>query len=282
MDLAGLTLEDALYTLGIDSASFAVMRSDRLMIVANDTPQQLREYLPIAVRSFPVRYHDPDDLKRALGILLMSEHSLVADPESATLLVRAGTGSVCAAERLVELLDRPPAEIDLAIRLIALPPDDVPRCHDAPCGKIPPGSLPGGSVWSVTATVIGDRRTSQRATIPLPGGSIATVAVEARAHHLSALGVVELEVQVEADVGHQVQQEFKRLSSSAESTIRLAPGEAHLVPLTTFDQDVALLLSVEPIVRRPDPWAGADPLELAEGTTARLTSTSCARPAAIP
>ena len=281
-DLEGLTFEAALRRIGTTAGTFAVLQSDGSIFVANDTPQNRREFEPIEIRSFPVRYRQVSEIEKALRSLIEARR-LNTDVGGGTVTMRDTAVKLCLAEQILEVLDRPPAEIDIAVAVVELPASELPLCDGAPCTRVDGGTVSRTGVyrWHTTVSTVGSRDTTHTVDVALANGERLIASLQLTARHLPALDTVELHVKLECGVVVDSHTGARKLGTKIGSTVRLAGGEACMIRAARPESDPAVVVLLEPIVRRPDPWGGMDPLHIAVGTEARLTA-QCGPPAMIP
>jgi hypothetical protein len=281
-DVDGLPLETALRRLGTTTGSFAVRQPDGSMVVAHDTPQNRMQYEPLEIRSFAVRYRDVSEIDKALRSLIEARR-VNTDATGGTVTLRDTVPKLCLAERILEVLDRPPAEIDITVEVLELPEDDLPLCARGPCARVARDAMPRSANrrWMTTVPTVGAKPATHRVELPLADGDQLIAALRLTARHLPALDFVELHVALEAGVVSETSAGARKLGTETDSTVRLAAGEISMIRIPRPAPDAALVLLLEPAVRRPDPWGGMDPVRFAVGTEARLTA-DCGPPAVIP
>lgn len=281
-ELEGLPLETALRRLGTATGSFAVRQPDGSLLVANDTIQNRMQYEPLEIRSYAVRYRDVSEIDKALRSLVETRR-LNADATGGTVTLRDTVPKLCLAEKILDVLDRPPAEIDIMVRVVELPGNDVPMCDGAPCARVATDAVSrtGDRRWSTTVPTVGAGPATHRVDLQLADGNRLIASMRLTARHLPALDVVELHVALEAGVVSETPAGARKLGTETDSTVRLATREVSMIRIPRPDPDAALVLLLEPVVRRPDPWGGMDPVRVAAGTEAHLTA-DCGPPAVIP
>ena len=93
------------------------------VIIADDTPQNHRQYEPILVRSFVLEngsVRETDKLLRAI----VNVRNISANEDLRTITVRETAGKMPIVERLIASADHAPSEIDARIELLRLPATD--------------------------------------------------------------------------------------------------------------------------------------------------------------
>lgn len=90
------------------------------IIVADDTPQNHREYEPLIVRTFVLENGSVREADKVLRGIVGVTH-LSANEDLRTVTVREPADSMPIIERLIALVDHAPGEIDARIELLLLP-----------------------------------------------------------------------------------------------------------------------------------------------------------------
>jgi hypothetical protein len=281
-DLLDLPFEEALRRLGTAAGKFAILQSDGSIMVADDSPQSRRSYEQIEVRVMPLRYRKPAVIERALRGT-MDTRRLVVDEVNGTILMRDTPARICVAEQIVALLDQPPAEIDVSIRVAELPSSSVPMCGGTPCARVAFDALPEPAFehWSSTLVVVGSATATQETEVDLANGYRLGSALKIGARHHPELEVVEMDISVIARVLQDSTEGPQSRSTETESSIRLSTGEAQVIRVAHPDAAVTVLVLLQPEVRRAAPWKDMEALTIPVGTEYRIESP-CASEATIP
>jgi len=124
------------------------------VIVADDTPQNHRQYEPIIVRSFVLEdgsVREADKLLRAIG----NVKNLSVNEALGSITVRETAGKMPIIEHLVASVDHPPGEIDALIELLRLPDDarDDPPSSRFTAGQYATWRKTGGAVKLADSTL---------------------------------------------------------------------------------------------------------------------------------
>jgi hypothetical protein len=126
IDLDGRTVEQALDLATALAGHFWVAMAKDSVLVAEDTPQNRRTHEPMGLRLFALENVDPKDAMTILRSLL-SLRSIAFEEDRATLTVRDTLAKLAATERLLGLIDRRAWEVEVDVRLLAVPEDALRR-----------------------------------------------------------------------------------------------------------------------------------------------------------
>jgi type II secretory pathway component GspD/PulD (secretin) len=94
------------------------------IIVADDTPQNHREYEPVVIRTFVLENGSVREADKVLRSIAGVTH-LAGNEDLRTVTVREPAAKVPIIERLIAHLDRAPGEIDARIELLHLSPESA-------------------------------------------------------------------------------------------------------------------------------------------------------------
>jgi type II secretory pathway component GspD/PulD (secretin) len=111
------TISGALDLVSTAAGDLWVPTVGNAIIVADDTPQNHREYQPLVVRTFVLEngsVRQADKLLRSIA----NVHQLSVNEDLRTLTVREPADSMPIIERLIALVDHAPGEIDARIELL--------------------------------------------------------------------------------------------------------------------------------------------------------------------
>ena len=120
IDIDTPTTSAALDLVSAAAGDLWVATAGKAVIVADDTPQNHREYEPLVVRSFVLE----NGSVREAEILLRSiveVRRMQVDESLRTVTVRDAVSRMPIIEHLIGLVDHPPGEIDTRVELLRLP-----------------------------------------------------------------------------------------------------------------------------------------------------------------
>ena len=158
------TTSEALNLVAAAAGDFWQPTASNAVIVADDTPQNHRQYEPMIVRSFLLEdgsVREADKLLRSIA----NVKNLSVNESLGSITVRETAGKMPIVEHLVASVDHPPGEIDTHIELLRLPDD--PR-DDPPSSRFTAGEY---ATWRKTGGAI----KLADSTLSLVGGSRANL-----------------------------------------------------------------------------------------------------------
>jgi general secretion pathway protein D len=120
MELPEAGAEEALAVLGQISGTFHKVLDATTILVANDTPQNRREHDDVVLRTFLLENADIKAIVTSLRSLVDSKR-IATNENQGTLTVRDTADRMAVATRLVEILDRHPAEAQVDVTVLAVP-----------------------------------------------------------------------------------------------------------------------------------------------------------------
>ncbi len=249
IDLGGRTVEQALDLSTALAGHFWVSMAPDSVLVAEDTPQNRRTHEPVGLRLFALENVDP---KTAVTVLRshLGLRSIAFDEARATLTVRDTLAKLAAAERLLELIDRRPWEVEVDVWLLGLPEEALgQRMEEREWSRLDPGEL-SALLDELDAVVLGngllgivgrkevrlDVLSAGPTTSPqeVEGTASADADPESSAIELSSktqvhgkIREVTLDLRIEARAKHRRDLVKAEIVSSA----RLAEGESLLLPV---------------------------------------------------
>lgn len=121
-EIRQVDLFEALRTLTTSHGHFYKVLDETTLLVADDTPQNRRQYEEQAIRSFYLENTRVADAMTILRSLLGLKH-IAASETSRTLTVRDTADTVAVAADLIASFDHPPAEVVLELQVIEVDPE---------------------------------------------------------------------------------------------------------------------------------------------------------------
>ncbi len=115
-NIDGLGLRDSLEALAQSAGFFYDIIDADTILVAEDTPQNRREYEELVIKLFALENVEIATVDKVLRSLIEARR-LATVSEPPTLILRDTAPKVKIAERLVDLLDRPLPEVDVAVQI---------------------------------------------------------------------------------------------------------------------------------------------------------------------
>lgn len=257
------TTSEALNLVSVAAGDLWVPIAGSAIIVADDTPQNHREYEPLIVRTFVLENGSVREADKVLrGIVGVSR--LAINEELRTVTIREPADKIPIIERLIAQVDHAPGEIDARIELLHLSEESKRNS--------PPARFDGEDYtqWRRTAgaKVLAD------STLGLLGGSHANL-------HLGAVQSSNLDLDLRLDgrvhpESREVSLEVRLMLSSSgprkpdgerprseqgrvETSARLSDGSTLLLRIPGSDPGGIAIAITPAIVRSPD----FDPSELA-------------------
>ena len=275
IDLRGATADEAVALLSAAAGHFTKPLASGALLVAADTPMNRRQYEEMLVRQFALEHVEIKDAMTLLRSLLDIRRLAVGDLQR-SIVVRDIVPKVAAAGRLLELYDRPAAEVEVDVDWLTLEPSVL---HELTAGsgdvspvRVPAGRLSrlGGDPSAVrrltTLSVVDGRRASYEAvgadTVPGATPADLELSVEPRVHRESG----EITLELEAEAVHREGRGGASGTRQINSSLRLGGGE-------TF-----LLIGLLPATPPASPGEGAGRVSLL-AVTPRIVHPSGLRPA---
>ena len=119
IDLVGREPLEALHHLALLAGHFVVPIDERSLLVAQDTPQNRRNFEPLGLRTFALRHADVKDVMTQLRTHL-DVRKISASSDEALVTVRDTYPKLALAEELVERMDREPWEVRVELEMLAM------------------------------------------------------------------------------------------------------------------------------------------------------------------
>ncbi|MGU7817031.1 secretin N-terminal domain-containing protein [Burkholderia sp. AW49-1] len=121
---ARTTVEDAVNLITLTNQLHKQMLNADTMLIYPARPDKDREYRELAVRTFFLSYSDPKLVANQLKQLL-NPKDIYIDERLNAVVVRDGTDTLSAVERMVQALDLPPAEVTLDVQVLEVNRSDL-------------------------------------------------------------------------------------------------------------------------------------------------------------
>ena len=123
VQLAGVTIEEALFQILSANQSFYKVLNERTIIVVPDTPQKRAQYEEQVVRTFYVSHGDVNELSQLISTIIrvpqMAVQPMVAvNPTNNSITIRATTAVAGVIERILASNDKPLAEIVVDVEIL--------------------------------------------------------------------------------------------------------------------------------------------------------------------
>ena len=262
-DLSGITVEDALKLVAMQSKSFWKPVTPNTILVIPDNPNNRRDYddevLKTIYLSNPLAPADRTAITTALKQVLGLQR-IMDNPDSNAIIIRDSPAKVAAAERLVHELDRAKAEIMIEISIVEADRDRIRTLGLTPAtisgSSITPGIQAGaGFSPPVSTSTSGATSTSVQINqlglsdyaIALPGATAQAVLNDSKTHILQNPQIrvtdgQEAKVQIGSRVPYATGSFLPSLGGTTSST-----GSVGLLASTQFQfQDIGVILDLVP------------------------------------
>ena len=263
-DLSGVTVEDALRLVAMQSKSFWKPVTSNTILVIPDNPNNRRDYddevLKTIYLSNPLAPADRTAITTALKQVLRLQN-IMDNPDSNAIIIRDSPAKVAAAEQLVHELDRAKAEIMIEISIVEADRDRIRTLGLTPAtvssSSITPG-IQAGAGFSPpisTSTTTGTTSTSVQIdqlglkdwAVALPGATAQAVLNDSKTHILQNPQIrvtdgQEAKVQIGSRVPYATGSFLPSLGGTTSST-----GSVGLLASTQFQfQDIGVILDLTP------------------------------------
>jgi general secretion pathway protein D len=172
-DLNGITIEDALKLVAMQTKSFWKPVTANTILVVPDNPNNRRDYddevMKAIYLSNPLAAADRTAITTALKQVLGLQR-IMDNPDANAIIIRDTPDKVAAAEQLVRQLDRSKAEIMIDIDIVEADRDRIrnlgltPATINPSSGTVTPG-LQGAAAFAPTTTVSGTTTTASSIAI---------------------------------------------------------------------------------------------------------------------
>ncbi len=199
-DLSGVTIEDALKLVAMQSKSFWKVITPNTILVIPDNPNNRRDYdeevLKTIYLSNPLAPADRTAITTALKQVLGLQR-IMDNPDANAIIIRDSPAKVAAAEQLVHELDRAKAEILIDISIVEADRDRIRTLGLTPAtvssSSVTPGIQAGaGFSPPVSTSSTGSTSTSVQIThlglsdwaVALPGATAQAVLNDSKTHIL--------------------------------------------------------------------------------------------------
>lgn len=251
LDLSAATVGDSLDRLALATDQFWVALDHDSILVADDTPQNRREYEPQVVRTFHLENAELKGAMTALRSIYGTKH-IVADEDRRSLTIRDSDAKARLVEALLAELDVPADEVTLDVQL---------------------GAGSNEALVEAQLGTVGGARAGVAIKERHPGsGNLLTVKVEVETQVHPSAGEVTLDVTadvVEIDKSTEAAQlkgELSPESQTIESSWRVAAGEPLVIELPGAQgSDEKLTLTLTPTIKKASPsgarqalWVGSE------------------------
>jgi hypothetical protein len=265
-DIGGDDVRTVLFRAGRSCGTFAAEQPDGSWVVADDTPQNRREYEMLEISQFPIRHADIKEVDKLLRSTIEARR-VATTPGVNLITLRDTAEKVAIARRLIADTDRPVAEIDLGISLLEIPSSSVPLCTGVPCSRIDRRDVPNDAkvLWRSAMTVLGADESSTRFEIDDGTGGQVTISCVGEARQISA-SAVQVKLQVDGLLVSRPDDGKPSSATTVSTTAVLNRDESLVVRVASGDAQSAFLLLVDPTVVRPAAWIDEDPKRLLVGT----------------
>lgn len=246
----------------VDSSSIAV---------AEDTPQNRRELIPLVMQVFPLKYAEIRDADRLLRSLV--EVRRLASIEALRLVaVRDTADKMIVIEHLIDLIDRSPGQVDFSIDVVVDRGSiQLPEAPTQISVKAYQGLRAEGEIETVARGgigVLGGEAGALALSVPLAdmGTEHLMFELSAPAAEIDGLKIVQIDAKIEFGPNEKLR-----------ASTKLTEGETWLLPLP--HPNINLVLAVTPVTIEPAQFNSADLEPYWVGTESRIT-ISAAHPAA--
>ena len=123
VNLEGVTLEQALQQIMVANQLFYKVLNERTILIAADTTQKRTQYEEQVIRTFFISHSDATELSQLLVAVvrvagMAIQPQIVANKTSNTVTVRATAPVVQIIERLIEVNDKPRAEVMVDVQIL--------------------------------------------------------------------------------------------------------------------------------------------------------------------
>lgn len=279
MEMRGVTALGALDRLALAGDHAILVSAGGDLIVMDDTPQNRRTYETLEIATFAPEFLPAKDFDQFLRSLIEARRVAV-DDEHGTVMLRATREKICVAKKIIEVIDTPPAEIDLDVRVI--------KTEGAYVG-VDPNRMTEDEFRDLTSrrestflasfgmTLVG----SSQASIEMPAPSDLPGAFSLRVYGNNHFGTDDLTLTYQFDWSRAFMAGSNKRSERfhhARQVVRLSLGETVVVPLEISTPESAMILTLRPTLIRPSALDVEMPDPIAAGTEARI---SCAENRAL-
>lgn len=119
IELPSSSAEESLAVLTKAAGHFATSLDAKTVVIADDTPQNRRQYEPQALQTIPLENIDVKDAMVLLRSLFGLKH-IAAQDNLNSLTLRDTTDKIALAEQLIRVIDKPQAETVIDVELLYL------------------------------------------------------------------------------------------------------------------------------------------------------------------
>ncbi len=270
------TTSEALDLVATAAGDLWVPTASTAVIVADDTPQNQRNYEPIIVRSFVLEngsVREADKLLRAI----VNVRNMSVNEALRTVTVRETAGKMPIVERLVALVDHAPGEIDARIELLQLPRvvGDNPPPARFETKEYAAWRRMGGAVALADSTLslVGDSRANLHLGAVQTSDLSLDLRLEGRVHPKNQEITLEVRAMLAPNVSKSAEDGKERPAQGRiETTARITGGSTLLLRVPGSAPGGIAIAITPSIVRSTD----FDPEELASvwvGTESRIQAS---------
>jgi type II secretory pathway component GspD/PulD (secretin) len=236
--MSDVTLEQALQQITQANQLFYKVMNQKTIMIIPDTAQKRAQYEDQVVVTFPLSYGDPQEIVGSLQQVLRAAGQQLAptfapNKTSNSIIVRGTTSMVGIVERLIDILDKPRAEIIIDVQILEVNKGRV-RQYGLDLGSYSINAVfsPEADIRAVVNPPTGGDQTQDNATLSRAfNANTITRGISANDFYLAVPSAVVrfLETDSETKVIAKPQ-----LRGAEGSDIRMNLGEDVPVPSTTF------------------------------------------------
>ena len=270
------TTSEALDLVATAAGDLWVAAAGNSVVVADDTPQNHREYKPLVVRSFVLEngsVREVDKLLRAI----VNVRNMSVNEALRTVTVRETAGKMPIIEHLIASVDHAPGEIDARIELLQLPRvvGDNPPPARFETKEYAAWRRMGGAVALAgsTLSLVGDSRANLHLGAVQTSDLSLDLRLEGRVHPQSHDVTLEVRAMLAPNVSKSAEDGKERPAQGRiETTARITGGSTLLLRVPGSAPGGIAIAITPSIVRSTD----FDPEELASvwvGTESRIQAS---------
>ena len=268
MEMSDVSATEALRRLALAMKHHIAVTETGAIVVMMDTPQNHREYEALEIQTFVPSYIRAVEFDKMLRSLIEARR-LSADSELGTVSVRDTQAKICIARRILDRVDKAPAEIDLVIRVV----ESDSALLEAGATRLSTGELNEflGSRETTTLAVTGLTLVGaapSHLTTRAPGGFGGELKLEALGKHHRGSNEVTLDFSFAWNrLPAAPDREGRSVVHSTKQAARLAIGETVVLGLPSTPEKGGRAVMITPKLVRPsdlendsfDPiWVGTE------------------------
>lgn len=258
IDLRDLTFQKALETLMRQAGHFYKILDDKTILVAQDTPQNRKEYEDLVIQTFFLSNGDVKDVSAMVrGILDLRRIGTI--PQLNAIVIRDTADKVAVAEKIIEINDKSKAEVIVDVELLQINTKKLTEIGTRITDSYNGVYTGGGS--STTTDGSGGTGGSTVTTTRLPWAELFKIGLKDFSFNVPAITFNFIKNNSDAELlakpqlriaeGEKAQLTIGDRVPIPVTTVNTtqAIGQTGVVPITSFQyQDVGIKIDIEPRV----------------------------------